>query len=285
MKRVLIVGKNSYIGNHVEDWLSGAGMQVDKLSVRDDAWKDYDYSQYDSVLYVAAIVHRKDAEASLYQKVNVQIPLLVAQRAKSQGVTQFVYFSSMAVYGVEKALFPVVIDKSSPLEPVSPYGKSKLQAEYELLKLHDSRFHVVLLRLPNVYGRDCKGNYISGFVRIVRTLPLIPVAYEDIHQSMIYIDNVCELVKQAVSNNLHGIYCPQDDVAVSAVELMSEMAKALGVKRCFSTFLGKFVRYIPIARKVYGGIEYARELSQDSQVEYQVVPFREAIIRTVKPDV
>lgn len=282
--KVLIVGKDSYIGNHIDEWLTGMAMQTAQLDVRKNGWQDFDYSSYDVLVYVAAIVHRKDADEELYQKVNVQLPLEIAALAKKQGVKQFVFLSSMAVYGGAKTLSAHVIDRHSPLTPDTPYGKSKLMAEEGLSKLGDEAFRLVILRLPNVYGKGCKGNYISGFTFLVRMLPVIPRAYTHVRQSLIYIDNLCELVRLLIVKGQSGIYCPQDEVAVSAGELMRTVADGLGLRRSYSSLSGgmvKLFRFLPVVKKIFGGLEYDRSLSEFPDMDYVVVPFSEAMRKTV----
>lgn len=46
--KVLIVGKDSYIGKHIGEWLTNRGHQVTQFDVLNDEWKTYDYSPYDS---------------------------------------------------------------------------------------------------------------------------------------------------------------------------------------------------------------------------------------------
>jgi len=77
VKRILIAGENSYVGrsfmHHVRDVYS-----VQELSVRDEGWHSHDFSQYDVVLHVAAIVHQKNqTDRNLYYRVNRDIPRAV----------------------------------------------------------------------------------------------------------------------------------------------------------------------------------------------------------------
>ena len=58
--KILIIGKDSYIGNHIDEWLTSKGHQVNQLDVLTDEWKSFDYSPYDSIVHVAGIVHRPD---------------------------------------------------------------------------------------------------------------------------------------------------------------------------------------------------------------------------------
>ena len=283
--RILIIGKNSYIGNHIDKWLTKYGHLVTQLDVLTDEWKTYDYSPYDAIVHVAGIVHQPNCQDwELYKRVNTDMPIAIATMAKKAGVKQYVFFSTMGVYGVGKRLMPNIVDETTPLAPKGMYGKSKLMAEEGLCELQDETFKVAFVRPPSVYGKGCRGGYITGFTSIARRLPVIPCAYENVKQSFIYIDNLSELVRLVIETNRVGVFCPQDDKAVSANELLHTIANGIGRKYRSSWLLGLLVRllhFIPLVNKAYGGVEYAKTLSDIYGIDYVVVPFEEGIKRTV----
>ncbi len=283
--KILIIGKNSYIGNHIDEWLSKHGHQVTQLDVLTDEWKTCDYSPYDAIVHVAGIVHQPNCQDwELYKRVNTDMPIAIAKMAKEQGVKQYVFFSTMGVYGLGKKLVPNVVDEDTPLLAMGMYGKSKLMAEEGLMKLQNDSFHIVCVRPPSVYGKGCRGGYITGFTSIVRKFPVIPQAYEDVKQSFVYIDNLTEFVRLAIENGIHGAFCPQDDKSVSANELLQTIAMGLGKKYRPSRILGSMVRlfhFVPLVKKAYGGVEYAMSLTTFDKIKYVIVPFEEGIRRTV----
>lgn len=115
-------------------------------------------------------------------------------------------------------------------------------------------------------------------------MPISPKAYTDVKQSFIYIDNLSELIRLVIEKRLHGVFCPQDDKSVSVNELLQVIADGTGKKLVESKFLGVFVRlfhFLPIVKKAYGGIEYSKKLSTIKNINYVVVPFYEAMKRTV----
>ena len=284
--RVLIIGKNSYIGNHIDLWLTYHGHQVTQLDALNDRWKTFDYSKYDAIVHVAGIVHQPQCQDwELYKRVNTDMPIDIATMAKEQGVKQYIFFSTMGVYGLGKKLSPNIIDKDTPLQPIGMYGRSKFLAEGGLTKLQNENFNVACIRPPSVYGKGCRGGYITGFTSIVRRLPFIPRAYENVKQSFIYIDNLSELVRLVIENQLSGVFCPQDDKSVCANELLKAIAEGLGRGHRSSWLLGLGVRmlsFLPLVKKAYGGIEYARDLSTIKGIDYIVVPFEEGMKSTVK---
>lgn len=139
MKKVLITGANSYIGTSLEKWLQQSEEQyhVDTLDMIDPNWKTFDFSPYDSIFHVAAIVHKneKQMNSDLYEKVNTKLPIELATIAKHSGLRQFIFLSSMSVYGNDTE----EITRETRENPSSYYGKSKLAAEIVLKYLFYAR--------------------------------------------------------------------------------------------------------------------------------------------------
>lgn len=285
--KICIIGKNSYIGNHIDDWLTKKGHQVFQLDVLKEDWKGYDFSTFDVVIQVAGIVHRPDCkDAALYKQVNTDMPIEIAKSFKSDISKHrtFVFLSSMAVFGTSKRLGKNVITSDTPTSPKGLYGQSKKAAEDTLLMMQDEHFDVVVVRPPNVYGKNCRGGYIPGFVKVVKKLPVIPAAYMNVKQSMLYIDNLCEFIRLAIEQKKKGIFMPQDEKPVSAIDITTAIAKGLGKKTRTSKLLGLAVylgSFIPLIQKAYGGIEYDMILSNIDGMNYVVVPFEEAMKRTI----
>ena len=95
---ILIIGKNSYIGNHIDQWLTNNGHQVKQLDAVSENWKQYDYSNFDTIVHVAGIVHRPNCKDwNLYKSVNTEMPISIATKAKSQGVKQYIFISTMEI--------------------------------------------------------------------------------------------------------------------------------------------------------------------------------------------
>src|SRR5699024_3871046 len=103
MKRILITGVNSYVGNSFEEWVSDLrkSYSVTKISLRDGTWKELDLWEFDVVLHVAGIAHvsRDTKMEEAYYRVNRDLTVEVAEKAKIDGVKQFIFMSSIIVYG------------------------------------------------------------------------------------------------------------------------------------------------------------------------------------------
>jgi len=268
MKRILVTGKNSYVGTNLEKWLDDTPQNsyvIDSISLRSDAWKDKDFSEYDVVFHVAGIAHIKETKenANLYYKVNRDLAFEVAKKAKVEGVKQFIFLSSMSVYGIEKG----VISKNSPIKPKSNYGKSKYQAEELILSLEDNNFTISILRPPMIYGKGCKGNYIR-LAKLALKTPIFPDF--DNKRSMIYIDNFSEFVKRIIDNNQSGIFCPQNDEYIKTTDMVELIAKTHGKKIKVTRFFNPFVNLMlknGTVNKVFGDLIYDKDLSQLERYE------------------
>ena len=106
---------------------------------------------------VSAIVHlaaiSNDPMGVLYQEVTNEINYLstidIARRAKAAGVSAFIFASSCSMYGAGGT---GLCDEKVPLNPLTPYARSKASSEKDLEKLADSEFLVTCLRFPTACG-------------------------------------------------------------------------------------------------------------------------------------
>lgn len=119
-----------------------------------------DFSPYDSIFYCAGIAHNSSDSKleDLYYQVNRDLTIAVATKAKAQGVKQFIFMSSMIVFGNHPS-GKTYISADTKANPDNFYGDSKLQAEIGLEKLQASSFNIAIIRPPMIYGKGSKGNY------------------------------------------------------------------------------------------------------------------------------
>ena len=278
MKNILITGKNSYIGKSLENWLMREPnkYKIDTLDMKDGSWKVKDFSRFDVIFHVAGVAHIKETSEnqSLYFKVNRDLTYETAQKAKVDGVKQFVFLSSMSVYGIENG----VINKDTTLKPNSTYGKSKIEAEDLINKLQDDSFTISILRPPMVYGKNCKGNY-PRLVGLALKTPIFPKV--DNKRSMIYIDNLSEFVKQIIDNRSGGLFFPQNAEYVNTSEMVRLIAeihdKRMKMTKLFNPLL-KLLNSRTL-NKVFSNLVYEMSMSE-YESNYRVFGFRESIFKT-----
>lgn len=255
MKKILITGANSYIGTSFEKYMEkfGNDYSVDTVDMIGDSWKSKSFSGYDCVFHVAGIAHQKETleNVHLYYEVNRNLAVATAKKAKRDGVKQFILLSSMSVYGMETG----VITKKSIPHPKSHYGKSKLQADERIVKLDCDTFKVVILRPPMVYGKGCKGNY-----QRLRSFALKSPIFPDYpnKRSMVYIGNLCAFVKNAIDEEKHGLFFPQNSEYVNTSEIVKLIAYENGKSIKLIKLFNPFIRLAPvgIVKKVFGSLVY-----------------------------
>lgn len=167
------------------------------------------------------------ASCEEYERVNVIQTLQLAKKAKESGIKQFIFMSTVAVYGIETG----VMNEKSDYTPLTEYGKSKLRAEIELQKLENKNFKVSIIRPPIVYGKNAPGN-MKILLKLINKVPLLPFGKIENKRSMVYIGNLCHLVDEIITQEKQGIFLASDDEPLSTSKLIELIAKNLDlVKR------------------------------------------------------
>ena len=282
MKKILITGKDSYIGTSLEKWLSQwpDKYTVDTVDMTSASWKEKDFSKYDVVFHVAGIAHvSSDPKLkNLYYKVNRDLTIATARKAKNEGVQQFIFMSSIIVYGDSPS--NGVIDRNTVPKPSNFYGDSKLQAEEGIKPLENESFKIVILRPPMIYGKGSKGNY-PRLAKLARKVPVFPDI--DNQRSMLHIDNLCEFIKLMIDNKESGLFFPQNKEYVKTSEMVRLIADVHGKKirltKVFNPFI-KLMYRIGTVNKVFGNMVYDKSMSEYDKGNYQLKDLRESILRT-----
>lgn len=285
MKNILITGKNSYIGTSLENWLlrEPDKYKVDTVDMKDGSWKEKDFSQYDVVFHVAGIAHVSSdpKREALYYEVNRDLTIETAEKAKAEGVKQFIFMSSIIIYG-DSSGNKRVIDKNTIPTPSNFYGNSKLQAEEGIKILESDDFKIVVVRPPMIYGKGSKGNYprLANMAKKTLVFPNI-----DNERSMLHIDNLCEFIKLMIDYEETGLYFPQNKEYVKTSELVKTIADVHGKKIVMTKLFNPVIRLmfgIGIVNKVFGNLVYEKSMSDYDNANYRIRTFKESIELTEK---
>lgn len=294
-KKVLVTGTSGYLGTSFKqytDKLNGNMPQnlwhVTFVSMRNEKWKEMDFSEYDVILHAAGIVHRKEEPdmEQLYFDVNYKLTKELAEKARADAQAkeqrtraahkmQFVFLSTMSVYGIVTGH---ITTETKPA-PVNFYGKSKLEAEAALQAMQTEKFLVTIVRPPMIYGRDCSGNY-RLLEKLATKIPFFPKTNNE--RSMLYIDNLNEFLRLAMEKDAVGIFCPQNAEFVNTSEMVTAIRKSYGKKGVtipgFGGLLNLLAGKINLFAKVFGTLTYDKSMSVYEQIgNYQIVDFGESI--------
>lgn len=255
MKKILTVGSGSYVGESFKNYCAECypdEFQIYTLEARGLKPETEMFKSYDTIFYVAGIAHIKETEdnVQLYYKVNCDLAIKVAEKAKEAGVRQFIIMSTMAVYGLSEG----IIKKDTKPAPNTHYGKSKFEADKSIYKLRTDKFRVCVLRPPMIYGKGCKGNY-QKLRWLALCIPAFPKV--DNQRSMLYIGNFCEFLAEIVLEEKSGLFFPQNKGYVITSDMVKRIA-LLHEKRIVLLYGLNWIRKLPIitVKKVFGTLIY-----------------------------
>lgn len=297
-KKVLITGADSYIGDSFVEYAKkhyADNFEINAIDMRDDSWKEKDFSGYDIVYHVAGIAHADVGSVSnetkeKYYTVNTDLTVETARKAKAEGVPEFIFMSSMIVYG-DSAPYgkEKIVDAHTVPVPANFYGDSKLQADVAVRDLADDSFKVIVLRPPMIYGKGSKGNYPT-LAKLAKKLPVFPDVNNK--RSMLHIDNLCEflcqimLIKEMKQNA--AVLVPQNAEWTNIADMVKKIARVSGKNiaelkalRPAVAIGGKMPGKIgELVNKAFGNSCYAHSVSIYPGINYQKVSLSESIVRT-----
>lgn len=226
MTKFFITGASGFIGSYFINAYQDK-YSIQTFSFLHDEIESLHVKGVDAVLHLSALVHQMDgASDEEYERVNVAQTLHLAQKAKASGVKQFVFMSTVKVYGEES---DEVYTEHSTCKPQDAYGRSKHRAEEELLKLEDENFSISIIRTPIVYGAGVKAN-IQSLTRLIQKIPILPFGGIRNKRSFVYVGNLCYLVNEVLLQQKSGIFLCADDAPLSTTRLCELIAQGLGKK-------------------------------------------------------
>ncbi len=263
MKKVLVIGAHSFIGQKFKEYITRKNIydiKVDMVSASDGSWRLVNLENYDTVLHLSGIVHKKEKNNMelLYYEVNHKLAFEIARKSKDNQVKQFIFMSSAAVYGK----YYGCITKDTVPNPNTYYGKSKLMAERDILQLQDKDYKIAIVRPPMVYGKDCKGNY-SKLEQLARFTLIFPEYHNK--RSMLYIDTLLENLIKLIQNENSGYFFPQDEEYINTSAMVVKIRKNLGKETILFHCLNGVIKFFVekdfiVFRKMFGDFYYDKSL-------------------------
>ena len=289
MKKILITGENSFVGISVKRYLEQwpEKYAVTAISMRNDIWKKYDFSSFDSVFHVAGLAHSdvsslsKNIKAKYYD-INTNLAVAVAKKAKIEGSKQFIFMSSAIVYGESAPIgTQKIITAETPCAPANFYGDSKVQAENGIRSQEDENFRVVILRCPMIYGKGCKGSF-PILEKLANNLPIFPKVNNE--RSMLYVGNLVEFVRLMIENEENGIFWPCNSELSNTSELVKMIAECYGKRIALIPGFGGALKWLSLIsrhiNKAFGNLSYKEHLG-DYKEDYRLFNLEQSIKETV----
>jgi nucleoside-diphosphate-sugar epimerase len=241
--RVLVTGASGFVGRHLVTALRASGHEVrtagfssqSPLDFRIPLAPDADWApavaNCDALVHAGALAHVfgpvSPEQANTFADINTRGTLALARAAAEAGVARFVFISSVAASGPGNG---TSIRETDPPQPISAYGRSKLEAEQALASVAaDTGLEIVSLRPPLVYGPDAGGRFRQVLIWCNRGLPL-PFGAIHNRRSYLSIDNLANAVLACLTHPgaAGQVFNIADDEPLSTPDLVRLVCAGLG---------------------------------------------------------
>jgi nucleoside-diphosphate-sugar epimerase len=232
--RILVTGGAGYVGSVLTTNLLQAGHQVRVLDALmfggESLLSVYNHPDFeffrgdvraaeqvasalegmDTVVHLAAIVGEQACNKypELARTTNLKATLSLVDQAKRMGIRRFVFTSTCSNYGLSDT--SILADEEAPLNPVSLYAETKVEAENYVMKAAGDAFCTCVLRLATVYGLSPRMRFdllVNELVRDAVSKKWVVLYGPESWRPFVHVKDVArafETVLEAPANSISG---------------------------------------------------------------------------------
>lgn len=256
--KVLLTGATGFLGSEVFDYLKSDKNNLITIvgrSKRNDVICDLSSESpeikevYDTIVHIAGKAHsipKKKEEEEVFYNVNHKGTKNLLDSLKNKSPKTIVFISSVAVYGKD---FGEMINESYPLEGKTPYAKSKILAEKEIISFSEkNNINYFILRLPLISGVNPPGN-LGKMMKAIKKGYYFRIGKGLAKKSIVSSNDVAQLIC-SLQDNKSGIYNLTDRINPTFRDIENHIArlhnkKIISLPKIIFTFLAKIGDILP----------------------------------------
>ncbi len=234
-RNVLIIGKNSYVGEFLSQHFSAQGAAVVAVGSSECNFLDSSSARNlftslggkpFTIIFLAVVNKSVDNSYSAFLD-NVQLAWNLVSGARDANVESLVYFSSVDVYGRAPRL---PMTEATSVDPDTWYGLSKSTSEWIVREELASKFPTCLLRIPGIFGFSRKDRSVIGrFIASIRKEGKVYIHGDGrVLRDYVFAPDLCQVVERVVTRKVSGTFNVATGTSASLLQILEAIRKALG---------------------------------------------------------
>ena len=235
-RKVLVVGKNSYVGEFLCHYFSAQGASVSAVGSSDCNFLDSAgvHSLFKSfggkpftILFLAVVNKSVDNSYSAFVD-NVQMAWNLVSNAHDVNIDSLIYFSSVDVYGRSPTL---PMTEATSLDPDTWYGLSKSTSEWIVREELGSRCPTCILRIPGIFGASRNDRSVIGqLISSIRQKGKVYVHGDgQVQRDYVFALDLCRVVESLIARKVRGTFNVATGKSVSLLQILETIREVLGV--------------------------------------------------------
>jgi nucleoside-diphosphate-sugar epimerase len=299
--KILVTGDQGYIGTVLVPMLLREGHCVAGLDCnwfehsafgpvgtaapsRKQDIRDVDSSAlagFDAVIHLAALSNDPlgDLNPALTMEINHLASVRLASLAKENGVKRFLFSSSCSTYGAAGP--EALLNEEAEFRPVTPYGRSKVLVEQDVLRLADSEFSPTFLRNATAYGVSPRLRFdlvLNNLVAWAATTGRIHIKSDGTPwRPLVHVEDICRAFIAALNAPKEVVHCQAFNIGATGenyqirdlAEIVKEIVPGCRIeyakdggpdKRCYRVDFTKVRNMLPVFRPQWNARKGAQQL-------------------------
>ncbi|MDH3328681.1 MAG: SDR family oxidoreductase [Desulfobulbaceae bacterium] len=224
-----------------------------------------DVTGYDAIIHLAGLSNDPlgNLDPDLTHEINYLATVRVAEMAKKAGIKRFLFASSCSIYGASDSQ---MLDEQSPVNPVTPYAKSKILVEQDLSNLAGPDFSPTFFRCATAHGYSPRIRFdlvINNLVAWAHTTGKVFIKSDGTPwRPFVHIEDICrafiavlEVPGETVHNQVLNVGSTAENYQISQVgDYVKEIVPDCHVeysadagpdKRCYRVSSEKISKLLP----------------------------------------